>query len=230
MDGYIKGWNLFNFLISPQELESIIKKFHHVEYTIRVSENYVETDPQEYIQKYKKFYEKLTSNYKFVWNKDYKLFDLNIGLSNDLSKCTYGKKFLDENDQKYYKISDFKEPSVGLSIFILFLNKDKKLFSNYSYTQFPENAIGLQMQFPKDFYYYEKENNEVIIKEEINCNNMETFNEVYKTIVSEIKNISKNLIFTIGEKEYKTSIKVSKNITNEIKNIYFMSENNCIIK
>ena len=230
MKYYTKGWNTFHFLISPDELEKILKPFHHVEYTKRVSEDYTETNPQEYMNKYKIFYEKVVSNYKFIWENDKDLLDLNIGLTNDLSKCTYGEKFLDEIDQKYYKISDFQEPSVGLAIFILFLNKDRNLSTNYSYTQYPENAIGLEIQYPENIYYYVEEDTRIIVKERINCNYTETYNTVYKQIVTEIQDISKNLKFLINGNEDQTIIKVSKNITDEIKNIYFLKNNNCIIK
>ena len=230
MKYYTRGWNKYHFLISPDELETIIKPFYHVVYTRRVPEDYIETNPKEYINKYKIFYEKLISNYKFIWKNDHKLLDLNVGLTNDLSKCTYGEKFLDKKDQKYYRINDFKEPPVGLTIFILFLSKDRKLFTNYSYIQYPENVIGLEIQYPEDVYYYEQENSEIIFKEKINCAEIETYNQVYQPMVTKIESISKNLKFVIDGKESATVIKVSKNITDEIKNIHFIKSKNCIIK
>jgi hypothetical protein len=230
MKYFSKGWNTFKFLVSPLELTTIIKEFHHIEFSKRVPENYIESDPIECFNKYKIFYDKLISNYKFVWETDFDLFDFRIGLSNDLSKCTYDKKFMDKKDKKYYKISNFKEPCVGINIIVLRFDENKKLFSNYSYIQFPENTMGLEIQYPKELYYYEEVNGEIVTKRAINCNEIETYNNVYKKIVEDIKKISKNLAFTMDGKEYKTSIKVSKSIIEEVKNIYFIKNNKCIIK
>jgi hypothetical protein len=228
MGYFVKGWNTFKFLVSPIELENVLNGFHFLINNQRVPENYVETDPKEYFEKYKMFYEKLVSNYKFTWKTDHNITDLMMGFSSDLSKCGYGKIFMDKNNKKYYKSPDFKEPSVGINPFILFLDKNRKLFSNYSYTQFPENLIGLQIEYPKQMHYYDKESKE--ITETINLNETDTYNNVYKIIVERVKQISRNLCFTIDGKEYKTVIKISKNIFEDVKKIYFIKNNNCVIK
>jgi hypothetical protein len=140
-----------------------------------------------------------------------------------LSKCTFGESFIDETNKQYYKLCDFKEPCVGMGMVVLVFNQNKKLLSNRSFIQYPENTIGLQIEFPKELIYYE--NNKIV-----NCSETETYNRVYRKIIESIKRISKNLTFTVGGKEYKTSIKVSKNIIEEIGNIYFIKNNRCIIK
>jgi hypothetical protein len=115
-----------------------------------------------------------------------------------------------------------------MNLFILFLDKNKKLFSNYSYTQFPENIIGLEIEYPKQIYHYDNENKETT--KIGNFDEMDTYKNVYKIIVERIKKISKNLCFTIDGKEYKTAIRISKNIFEDVKEIYFIKNNNCIIK
>jgi hypothetical protein len=230
MKYFPKGWNIFKFLVSPPELTAIIKEYHHIEFGRRVPANYIESDPIEFFNKYKIFYDKLVSNYKFTKEIDFDLSNLMIGLSNDLSKCTYDKEFMDKNNKIYYKLSNFKEPCVGINIVVLRFDKNKKLFSNLSFTQFPENIIGLEIHYPKELYYYEKVNSEIIIKETINCNKIETYNSVYIKIMEDIKRISKNLVFAMDGKEYKTTIKVSKSIMEDVKNIYFIKSNKCIIK
>lgn len=221
---YTKSWNKFKFLITPDEFESIFRDFHHIEYNHRVPKDYIETDPKILFNKYKGFYEKLVSNYKFVWKTDADLFDLHMGFTNDLNKCVYEKEFIDKNDNKFYKTMDWNtEPCVGMSPFILFLDGKNKLLSNIFYAQYPENAMGIQLEFPKEMSCSEN-------SETVNCTEIETYNNVYKKIVEKINKISRNLVFTIGEKEYKPPIKVSKNISEEIKNVYFIKNNNCIIK
>jgi hypothetical protein len=105
----------------------------------------------------------------------------------------------------------------------LVFDQSKKLFSNRSFIQYPENTIGLEIEFPKELNYYEE-------NKTVNCNEIETYNQVYKKIIESIKRISKNLTFTVDGKEYKTSIKVSKNSIEEMGNIYFIKNNKCIIK
>jgi hypothetical protein len=222
MKFFPKSWNTFKFLISPNEFENIFKEFHHIEYTHRVPKDYIETDPQILFNNYKLFYNKLVSNYKFLKTDD-ELTNLQTGFSNNLSKCTFGESFIDETNKQYYKICDFKEPCVGMGMVVLVLDKNKKLLSNRSFIQYPENTIGLQIEFPKELNYYK--NNEIV-----NCNEIETYNQVYKKIVENINKISKNLAFTVDGKEYKTSIKISKNIIDEIEKIYFIKNNKCIIK
>jgi hypothetical protein len=220
MKYYPKGWNKFKFLIDPVEFEYIFSKFHHIEFSNRVPENYIETDKQKLLNNYKTFYEKLILNYKFNKNE---LFGFFIGLSDDLAKCTYGKSFLDEKNNKKYKLSDFKEPCVGISPFI-FLLKDNKLNTNFYFNQYPENVMGLEISYPKEIIYYDN-NVENKIK---NCNELETYNNVYKKIIEEIKNIAKALKFNISDKEYRTNVKISKKI--KIGNVYFIKQNNCILK
>jgi hypothetical protein len=222
MKFFPKSWNTFKFLISPNEFENIFKEFHHIEYTHRVPKDYIETDPKILFNNYKLFYNKLVSSYKFLRTDD-ELINLQTGFSNDLSKCTFGKLFMDETNKQYYKICDFKEPCVGMSIVVLVFDQNKKLLSNRSFIQYPENTIGLQIEFPKELNYYES-------NETVNCSEIETYNRVYKKIIESIKSISKNLIFAVDGKEYKTSIRVGKNIIEEVKKIYFIKNNKCILK
>jgi hypothetical protein len=232
MKYFPRSWNTFKFLISPNEFENIFNEFHHIEYTHRVPKNYIETDPQILFDNYRLFYNKLVSNYKFLRSDD-ELTNLQMGFSNDLSKCIFGEPFIDETNKQYYKISDFIEPCVGLGIVVLSFYKNKKLFSNRSFIQFPENTIGLQIEFPKEIDYYEENKNKTPKMQNIktrNCNEIETSNMVYKKITEKIKKTSRNLTFTVDGKEYKTPIKISINIIEEMKNIYFIKNNKCIIK
>ena len=103
------------------------------------------------------------------------------------------------------------------------LDGKKKLCSKCSYTQFPENTIGLQIEFPKDLIYYKDE-------KVINCKDLNTYNDVYKKIVARINKIGKNLSLIINEKEHRTNIKISSQAKEKLKNFYFIKNENCIIK
>jgi hypothetical protein len=183
---YPKGWNRFRFLITPNEFDNIFKSFHHVAFTHRVSKNYIETDPKILFDNYRVFYNKLISNYKFTMKND-ELINIQTGLSNDLSKCTYGKEFIDKIDGQYYKQYDFKEPCVGTGIVVLKFDKNEKLQSNRSYIQYPEYIIGMEIQFPKEIIYFDTEKT-------VNCNETETYCKVYNELVGKINKLCKTMI------------------------------------
>lgn len=223
MKYYSKGWNIYNFLITPEELKSALMGFHHVEYSRRVPEDYKETEQEVTFEKYEGLYNKLSSGRKLSWKEDWKAFDLLIGFTNDLSKCTYGPRFMDEQNKLYYKLSNFEEPCVGLNIFVLHINAKGKLCSNYSYTQFPESTIGLQLQFPKSLILCQNQ-------EMISCNEIETYNKVYKVITERISEITKKLTLLIDGKEHKTNIRISSQAKEKLGNFYFIKNSNCVIK
>ena len=206
MNFYPKGWNKFKFIVNLIEFENIIEDYFIVEKNIN-----------EIINEYKIFYEKLTSNYKFEWKNDYKYFNfLPIGITNNLEKNIK---------------NNVVEPSVGIGFFVLhFFGKKNKLHSNFSYTQFPEKVMGLELTYPKKLYYYKKENNEIKITKTIVCDKIETYNEVYKKLTEKISKLSKNLIIIKDEIEIKTNIKLSINAKEEIKNTYFLRSNNLRLK
>jgi len=206
MNFYPKGLNTYKFIINPIEFEYLIDKI----YTVNKEKN-------EIILDYKIFYEKLTSNYKFEWKKDYRYFNfLPIGLTSNLEKNI-------ENN--------VIEPSVGMSFIVLhFFGKENKLHSKFSYTQFPEKVMGFELTYPKELHYYEKKGNETKILKKIGCNEIENYNEVYKRLVENINKISKNLIIIKEEKEIKTNIKLSTNAKEEMRNTYFLRSNNLRIK
>ena len=205
MNFYPKGWNTYKFIVTPIEFEDLIDEF----YIVKKDKNVI-------INEYKIFYEKLISNYKFEWKNDFKYFNfLPIGLTNNLEKN---------------KENNAIEPSVGINFFVLhFFGKEKKLHSNFSYTQFPEKVMGLELTYPKELYYYEKKGNDVKIIKKIECNEIENYNEVYKKLIGKINKVSKNLII-IEEKEIRTNIKLSINAKEKIRNTYFLRSNNLRIK
>jgi len=213
MKMFIKGWNKFKFIITPDELEQVFDGFRHVVFQRRVPADYVESETGIFSQNYRNFYEKLAAGYRFEWKRDYKYFDLHMGFTDDLSKCSYGASFQDKRDGKFYKTSKFSEPCVGVSPFALYIADDGKLHTNYSYTQFPEYAVGLQLEYPK----LSMAGEEVMT---------DTF-KVYQTICERIKKISKGLVFQSGEKLYKPNVKISSGAREDFERFYFAKHFGC---
>ena len=220
-----KGWNIFNFIITPDELREVFGGFHHVIYNRRVADSYTESDPSDFFESYKMLYEKLSTGYRFIRKDDRQYFEgIHIGLSDDLSKCAYGEPY--EKDTEWYKSSNFLEPCVGVSPLAFFLSKEEKTLSIKGlYTSYPEYTVGLSIMYPKKVIFY-KQNNEV--ERTVDCIDIDTY-KVYQEIMRRIKAISKSLRFTSECKEFKPSVKISNYALNDFSNFYFYKENNCAV-
>lgn len=168
----------------------------------------------------RKFYRLLTSGERI---DHIILNNLLKGFSNNLSKCAYGAPFQDSNDKLWYKTMDFSEPCVGFNIFALYLDKERKLQTKFSYINSPENIMGVQLQYPKKIYSTE-ENREIL------CDELENYNDVYQVVVERIKQLCRNLTITIGENVHRTKIKISPTASKDIEGSHFIKEFNCIIK
>ena len=146
MKYYLKGWHTYKFFVTPQELNDILRGFHIVEYSSRVPMDYIESNFADFVRNYENFYRLLTSSERIG---HIILDNLLKGFSNNLSKCAYGAPFQDSNDKSWYKIADFSEPCVGFNIFAFYLDEERKLQTKFSYINFPENIMGVQLEFPK---------------------------------------------------------------------------------
>ena len=220
----IGGWNTCKFIVTPQELKEILEGFHLVEFCRRVAANYIETEIDNFISDYEDFYDLLISGQKFNLREDDVTTKLLVGITNDLSKCAYSASFQDKKDKSWYRTPDFFEPCVGINIFTLCLDGKQKLHSNFSYMQFPENIMGLQLNFPKKIYLQQD------VECEKKCTELDTYNDVYQVVIEKIKHLCGNLILMIGENVHRTNIKVSTSALKDIKGAYFIKENNCLIK
>lgn len=220
MKYYPKGWHNYNFLVTPQELKDILRGVHIVEHCRRVPADYIESNFADFVRDYENFYRLLTSGERI---DHIILNNLLKGFSNNLSKCVYGAPFQDSNDKLWYKTMDFSEPCVGFNIFALYLDEERKLQTKFSYINFPENIMGVQLQYPKKIYSIEG-------NKEILCDELENYNDVYQVVVERIKQLCRNLTITIGENVHRTKIKISPTALKDIEGSHFIKEYNCIIK
>lgn len=220
MKYYPIGWHTYKFLVTPQELEDILRGFHVVEYSRRVPADYMESNFADFVRDYNFFYHSLTSGERI---EHIVIDNLLKGFSNNLSKCAYKAPFQDSNDKLWYKIADFIEPCVGFDIFAFYLDEERKLQTKFSYISFPENIMGIQLEYPKKIYSREK-------NREMSCNELENYNDVYLIIVERIKQLCRNLTIVIGENVHRTKVKVSPTALIDIRGSHFIKENNCIIK
>lgn len=220
MKYYTHLWNSFRFIVTPLELKNVLKDFHFVTFTRRVPADYIESDRSDFFERYNTFYDKLSSGQKLNLRQDAEIVDIaTAGIAKDLKKCTYSESFQDIQDGNLYKISDFEEPQVGTNLFTLRISDDKKLSTKYSYVQFPEFIVGLEINYPKKIIFRDSvscENGDVIKL----CTELESY-EVYTEIRERIKGITKKLAFKISDKDYKTTIRVSESARRDFLNFYF---------
>lgn len=227
MDYLVRGWNKFNFLLSPSNLEEILSKYHLVIFNEHVPFDYTESSLKEYLSAYGTLYEMLISGKKIDIQKDYSLF-LHRGITSNLENCVYGK--LHEYEGKQYKLADFNEPVVGISPSSLWFTVDenKKLFcsSVYSYIVYSEYYMGAQLQFPKTIQYLVDGEYEPLKSTETLCSYRD-----YQALKNSIKEIARCLTIKSADGSVKrTDIMVDDETKSKLNNCYSFQQSGITVK
>jgi len=207
----VQSWHKFKFIITPSELREVLGEVHlkFIPDTIR---NYY---PQNFFEQYDDFYDKLKSGYRFVEHED--LYDY-----------YWHAVLLGEADD---------EPGAELLPFEVW-EEDGKWYARDDLNIHPENIIGFLMKCPKELCIYENEKvfhagkfkdesalNTLLKNDEeavsyIKCDEFECY-EIYKTVVSRVKKISKQLSYEQEGKIYKPSVWISAAALKDAANFYF---------
>jgi len=220
---YSEGWNIFNFIVTPDELREVLSDFHHVINNRRVLADYVESDPEDFFVCYQKLYDKLSAGCKIENRYDW-MGILYVGVTDNLSKCAYGEPFC--HDDVYYKTKNFSECCPSICPFPLFIDHKKHINTSYCYAQMPEYTVGLSLSYPKKTVFYSKDDNgEITVHDELEADRLASF-KVYQEIVKRVKSISKGMKITLSGKEYRPNVKISKNAEPDFYNFYFYKNNN----
>ena len=66
MNYLVQGWNIYRFLLSPDELRQILSPYHLVIFNAHVPKDYVESTLNEYIAAYSSLYNLLISGEKII--------------------------------------------------------------------------------------------------------------------------------------------------------------------
>lgn len=135
----VAGWETFQFIITPTELEECLTEFHRVIHNAHVPMDYVKSSLQKYISSYRELFDLLAAGEKLIWKQHYPLFETR-GLTTDLARCDYGR--VHEYQGSMYKSAVFDEPCVVLAPFTLNILKDgngkSSISTKASYLQYPE--------------------------------------------------------------------------------------------
>lgn len=226
MSFLVQGWNVFSFLITPEELRKILREYHLVINNTHVLLDYTESSLEEYIDNYSKLYCLLISGEKIIWKRDHSLF-IQRGVTSNLAKCKYGR--VHEYEGQQYKSAEFDEPVVNLAPFVLNIYKDSKqkwcCQAKGSYLMNPQNFMGIQLQFPKKIQY----ENEGGYEELKSTNYLEHY-QVYVDLKNIINKMTKVLVIQVEGEAVKTNIRVSEGAKEDLCRAHVFENNNLSVK
>lgn len=218
MQYYVLSWKSLNFIVTPEELRAILMGFHHVVMATGVRKGYVESDPNDFFLTYDALYQKLRSGEKLVWARDYDIASFSVGVTAHLENCAY-------TPGARLSIPNFAEPCPYIDTFC-FLPWKGKLSTSFSVTQSPENVCGLCLGFPSKVEYEvatEKHSAGVVSHTDLS-----DF-EVYETLVSRIKAITRPLKLEFNGKVHRTLVRISDNAKSDFDKFYFTAANNITV-
>ena len=218
MQYYAKSKKKHHFIITPDELRSVLKGFHHVVITTGVQKDYTESDPDVYFSGYDALYQKLKNGQKLIWQKDYNIALLSTGITAHLENCIY-------QSTNKLSVPDFLEPCPFIDTFC-FLPYKNQLSTAFDVTQFPENICGLCLCFPLKIAY--ENNTDKHPSGIVDYKSLDDF-ETYETIVERIKSITKPLKLSFNGKICRTSIRISDAAKMDFENFFFIDSNNITI-
>ena len=218
MQYYERSNKKLHFIVTPDELRSILKGFHHVVMNTGVRKNYVESNPNDFLFTYDTLYEKLKNGVKLVWNTDYDIAHFSTGITAHLENCIY-------QPSTKLCVPNFKEPCPFIDTFCFAPWKDQ-LSTSFIVTQFSENVCGLCLYFPTRIEYeIDTEKHSAGIVE---CADLDDF-QTYETLVERIKSITKPLKMEFDNKVRCTAVRISDDAKKDFCNLYFVTSNNITV-
>ena len=207
-----------HFIVTPDELRSILKDFHHVVMNTGVRKNYTESNPNDFLFTYDALYAKLKNGEKLIWKTDYDIVDFSTGITAHLENCIY-------RPSTRLSVPDFTEPCPYIETFCFLPWKDQ-LSTSFSVTQFPENVCGLCLYFPMKIEY--KNDTEKHSAGMLECTCLDDF-KTYETLVERIKSITKPLKLDWDGKVRRTSVRISDEAKKDFSKFYFVTSNNITV-
>ncbi|KQB39578.1 hypothetical protein [Flavobacterium aquidurense] len=222
-----KGWNKFNFILTPQQFESIFSelKFYFVITNTRVAIDYTATDKSYVLDGYKDFFNEIIISNKEYDRKDHWSYENKIRLSitDDINKIGF-KEIIDKKGivSDAFKLVDPTEPVINITPFYLtFLENNQSLSIAHMNT---EGTIGLELTYPKVISFSNDKFNSVIDTQQFNNH------QLYNNLINNIKALSNKAKLQSSTKLYRPNFWISpeaKKVINE--NRYLKSNSLTII-
>lgn len=212
MEYTVTAWEKEYFLVTPDDLETVLEGFHHVA-VVGVKRGYTESDPADFHASYRTLYDRLAAGDKLLWARDWGFAGLHTGLTDHTENVAYAPT-------KRLSVPDFAEPCVELQAFAVRAWKDSPLTKGWEISQNPENILGLVMCFPSKVLYPGGG---------IRTSDTLADVTVRDTIRSRLKTFTKPLKVTNGEKTVNTRIRVSEAAKADLRQFFFMKDSGLTI-
>lgn len=217
------GWEMLHFIITPEELSRCLADFHLVVHNAHVPVDYVESSVDSYIDTQKRLFERLASGDKILWKEDYTLFQI-TGLTTDLSLCGYGNTH--EYNGELFMRPAFVEPCIHLAPFTFNVMRDNNgnlsISKRVSYTQHPENTVGIEVSYPKRIQFKSSANgNYGMLQSTKELHSYQDF-ILFKEI---IKRITRPLSFQMAGKTRNPGVRISEDALRYVPKFYFFQSN-----
>ena len=200
-----------HFIVTPQELRSIMRGFHHVVVNAGVRKGYIESNPNDFFLTYDTLYQKLKNGEKLIWEKDYDIVSFSTGVTAHLENCIYQPNTM-------LNTPHFAEPCPYIETFRFRITMKEELSTSYFVGQFSENVCGLCLSFPSKVEY-EKDTQKHPIGI-VNQTELDDF-ATYEELVARIKAITKPLRLEFNGKVHRTSVRISNDAKADFENFYF---------
>lgn len=221
-----KGWNKFNFILTPNEFESIFTdlKFHFVITNTRVPIDYKATDTLYVFDGYKDFFNEIIIGNKEYDRKEHWFYEdkIRISLTDDLNTINFkdiiDKKGVISND---YKLVDPTEPAINISPFYITFSKNNESLSvAYMNT---EGTIGLELTYPKFVSFSNDKFNSIV-----DANTFNNYN-LFNDLVKNIKAISNKAKLQSAAKLYRPNFWISPEAKKVINENRYLKSNSLLI-
>ena len=208
------SWNKYHVIATPAELDKILNGHHFVIDNTGVSNDYVESDPRDFLTEYDVLYQKLRNGSILNWKNDYGIAGLSTGITQHIENCKY---------QKTAKLSipDFSEPCIDIDAFCFYIYKNQ-FSTSFWIGQFPENICGLCIRFPSkvEFHSPDKQTSRTVM--DIDLADYNTYN----TLITKIKSITKPLVMEWNDQRKRTTVRISAEAKKDIEHFHFVTSNN----
>ncbi|MDA6072328.1 hypothetical protein NJT12_22120 [Flavobacterium sp. AC] len=221
-----KGWNKFNFILTPNEFESLFTElqFYFVITNTRVPIDYKATDKPYVFTGYKDFFNEIIIGEKEYDRKEHWFYEdkIRISITDDIDKIDF-ENIDDKNEivSKEFKRVRPTEPVINITPFYLYFIKDKESLSVAFMNT--EGTIGLELTYPKFVSFLTDGDNSII--DAHTFNNYNLFNKLVKNI----KSISHKAKVQSPAKLYRPNFWISPEAKKVINENRYLKSNELII-
>lgn len=213
-----KGWNSFKFILTPDEFQEIFKgiTYAFVNSSVRVEEDYTESNKKDVFQAYENFFEQiLIGQTALTREKAWSIErEVRMMVTDSADKVFYKVCKNDKGEVMPFKVMEPTEPVINIAPFYLSWSAEYEKMS-VAYLN-AEGIIGLELSFPKYVSFNYVDN--------IDTSTYKTA-ELYKTLVSRIKAISKKAKVETTIKLYKPDFWISAKAIQPINQNRYLKEN-----